>query len=119
VISLTFAAASQFLPRLIPSRLDSALPVLTTEAYAMCLILALGGAIATFVDPSRARIWAGLLGCAPLVETLVRMVRSGAGNLWPIAIVLALALGLIPASLGAMVGRDLARRALGRMNDAD
>jgi hypothetical protein len=78
------------------------------------LALMVAGMIMGVLEPSlpRAAAWSLLVGLAPLTETVIRMSRQGPGNLWPIAIVVALMMGWPPVLAGALVGWGTRRRVM-------
>ncbi len=113
LLALALAAASLLLPR--AARLNTYLgsAFLTAETYAMMLGILVSALLMARLDPVHRRRWALVIGLAPLVETLGRMLHSGPGNLWPIAIVLDLFIGLVPSFLGARLERALRPRTPG------
>lgn len=115
LLALALAAASILLPR--AARLNTYLgsSFLTAETYAMMLGILVSALLMAWLDPAHRRRWALVIGLAPLVGTLGRMLHSGPGNLWPIAIVLDLFVGLIPSFLGASLTRALRPRTPGEL----
>lgn len=104
------AGASLGLPRLLNLNDHYRGAFLTAEAYAMSAGLLLSGFILGAIDPKRAARWGVAVGMAPLLGMIVSMTGDGPGNLWPVAIVFSLLLGLPPATLGAFVGMVTRRR---------
>ena len=113
LLALALAAAALLLPR--AARLNTYLgsAFFTAEAYATMLGILVSALLLGRLDPAHRRRWALVIGLAPLVETLVRMLRTEPGNLWPIAIALALFMGLVPSFLGARLARALRPRTPG------
>ena len=109
------AAASDVVPRLLKLNDRFATGFLSAEAYAMCAGLLVSGIVMGALDPPGAARWGVVVGLAPLADTAVRMAQEGSvGNLWPIAIVLALVLGVPAASAGALIGRTIRSDAVPR-----
>ena len=110
VLAIALGAAAVVLPRSLRLNDFTVGGMLTTEAYAMMLGIAGGALIMALRDPVYDRRWCIVVGLAPLAEVAVRMFESGPGNLWPIAIFLALVLGFAPAFIGLYVARGIRRR---------
>ena len=104
------ATASVVLPRLFRLNEHFASGFFTAEAFGMIIGLLLSGIIMGAADPQRAARWGVVVGLAPLVETAIRMSHQGLGTLWPIAIFLALMLGVPAAAVGTLIGKRLRRR---------
>lgn len=109
ILAVLLATASIVLPRLLKLNEHFASGGFTPAAYGIVATIFISGIIMGAFDPARAARWAVVLGLAPLAETALRMIQQGPGNLWPIAIFLALVLGLAPAALGTVVGKNLRR----------
>jgi peptidoglycan/LPS O-acetylase OafA/YrhL len=75
----------------------------------MLLGMLLTGLVMALLDPGRWRYWAVAVGLFPVTAVAVYMVLRGPGNIWPIALALAFTIGLVPAFVGAAVGRGLRR----------
>ena len=97
VLAIALGAAAIVLPSALRLNDFTVGGMLTTESYAMMLGIAVGALIMALRDPAYDRRWSIVVGSAPLVETAFRMFESGAGNLWPIAILLAVVLGFAPS----------------------
>ena len=110
LLALALAVASLLLPR--AARLNTYMGsgFLTPEAYAIMLGIFISALLMARLDPAHRRRWALVIGLAPLVEALGRMLYTGPENLWPIAIGLALLIGLVPSFLGARLARALGPR---------
>jgi hypothetical protein len=106
----SLAAASVVLPRLLKLNEHFASGFVTAEAYGMSAGLLLSGIIMGAADPQRAARWGVVVGLAPLIATAVRMAYQGPGNLWPIAIFVALMLGVPAAAVGTFVAKTIRRR---------
>ena len=104
------SAASVALPRLLQLNDHFVGGFVTAEAYAMVAGLLLCGIVMGAVDPQRAARWGVVVGLAPLVAMMVSMARKGPGNLWPIAILLSLMLGVPAAAVGAFLGKGIRHR---------
>ena len=109
VLAVGLGFAAIVLPRIanLNGRMSAAF--LTAEAWGSIVGIVLASLLMGLIDPTRRARWAVVIGLAPLADTMFRMARSEPGNLWPIAIVLALLLGFIPSFLGA--GLSLVRNA--------
>ncbi len=73
----------------------------------MLLGMLLSGLIMSLTDPNRWRYWAVAVGLFPVSAVVVYMVVRGPGNIWPIALALAFTIGIVPAFVGAALGRGL------------
>ena len=113
LLALALAASAVLLPH--AARLNTYLgsAFFTAEAYATMLGILVSALLMARRDPAHPRRWALVVGLAPVVEILVRMIPTGPGNLWPIAIALALFMGLVPSFLGAGLARALRPRTPG------
>ena len=80
---------------------------LSVKAYAIMLCIFISALVMARLDPIHRRRWSFVIGLGPLVEALGRILYSGEANLWPIAIGLALLLGLVPSFLGARLASAL------------
>jgi hypothetical protein len=91
------------------ARLNDHLPsaFLTGETYATMVGIFASVLILVRLDPAHHWRWAIVLGSGVLMETLVRMTKSGPGNVWPVAIFLALFIGWVPSFIAATLGRVL------------
>lgn len=101
---LAFAAASWVLPLVLDLNRRWGGGFLTGATYGSMLVLLAAGLVMSQADPANAWLWVFILGLFPPVFMAVRMLQQGPGNLWPFAIVLAIAVGWVPALIGAMVG---------------
>ena len=110
VLAIALGAAAVVLPRALVANEVTVGGMLTDQAYAMMLGIAVGALIIALRDPVYDRRWAVVVGLGPLAEMAVRMFASGPGNLWPIAILLAVVLGFAPAFIGLYVARGIRRR---------
>ncbi len=108
-LAALLAAASVVLPRFLKLNEHFASGFFTAEAYGMSTALLFSGIIMGALDPQRAARWGVVVGLAPLAETAVRMAHQGPGNLWPIAIVLALMMGWPPTLAGVVLGWGMRR----------
>ncbi len=113
LLALALAAAALLLPR--AARLNTYIrsTFLTPEACAIMLGILDSALLMARLDPAHRRRWALVIGLASLVDTLGRTLLTGPGNLWPMAIALALFIGLVPSVLGAHLARALRPRAPG------
>lgn len=113
VLAITLAVAAELLPRTLKFNQHWAgTAFLSATAYGTMAALMIAGMIMGLLEPSlrRAAAWTLLVGLAPLAETVIRMAQQGPGNLWPIAIVLALMMGA-PALAGGLVGWSIRKLA--------
>lgn len=110
VLAIALGAATIALPR--AARLNDlgSYGFLTPEAYATVVGILIAVLIMALRDPAYDRRWAVVIGLAPLVHTVIRMSRIGAGNLWPIAILFDLLLGFIPALAALWLARRIGSR---------
>ena len=113
LLALALAAAALLLPRAARLNTYRGSGFLTPEACALMLGILVSALLMAWLDPSHRRRWALVIGLAPLVEAAGRMIHAGPGNLWPIAIALALFIGLVPSFLGARLARALRPRTPG------
>jgi hypothetical protein len=107
VLAIALGAATIVLPR--AARLNDYAQggFLTPEAYAMVFGILVAVLIMALRDPAYDRRWTIVIALAPLVHTSIRILQSGAGNLWPTAIFLDLMLGFAPAFLGLWLARKI------------
>lgn len=110
VLAIALGATAIVLPRALVLNVATLGGMLTDQAYATMLGIAVGALIMALRDPAYDRRWAKVVGLAPLAEMAVRMFESGPGNLWPIAIFLALMMGFPPAFIGLYVARGIRLR---------
>lgn len=113
LLAVALAAAALLLPRAARLNTRTRSTFLTPEACAIMLGILVSALLMAWLDPAHRRRWALVVGLAPLVEVLGRMLTTGPGNLWPMAIALALFIGLVPSFLGARLARALPPRAPG------
>ena len=73
----------------------------------MLLPVCLSAFTMALLDPRRWMYWILPVGLFPMAAVIVYMVFRGPGNLWPIALGLAFAAGMIPAAVGAALGRGI------------
>jgi hypothetical protein len=89
--AVLLGAAAFLLPRLFRvSKSLSSGGVLTPEAQVMAAALLLAGLIMGTLDPDQALRWGRIVGMGPVLGMLVLMGLQGPGNLWPVAMLLAL-----------------------------
>ncbi|MGK2933923.1 MAG: hypothetical protein ACSLFE_01595 [Gemmatimonadaceae bacterium] len=110
VLAIALGTATIVLPRAARLNRYESGPFLTPEANAMVFGILVAVLIMALRDPAYGRRWAIVIALAPLVETTIRMLQLGSGNLWPIAIFLALVLGFAPAFLGLWLARLIRSR---------
>ena len=81
----------------------------TPEAYGTAVALLVTGMIVASVSERDAMRRAAVVGLGPMFVTFWRSALEGPGNLWPIALLFDLILGLPPALLGAWIARAFRR----------
>jgi len=113
VLATALAVAAELLPRALKLNQQFGSGFLTPEAYGTIVTLMIAGMIMGVLEPAlrSAVAWALLVGLAPVAEMVTRMAKQGPGNLWPIAIVLALMIGWPPTLAGTLLGWNIRRLA--------
>lgn len=80
-------------------------PFFTPEAWmAMCGLFS-AGLILGFLKPAMWLQLGGLVGLGPMVHTGGKLANNTLGTLWPMEILLALVVGILPVLGGAYLGK--------------